>query len=114
MKRIHLGASLISIVAGFIGCSDPMNEPEGTPTADLSDGVQSAMVDGHGPSSILVFLKDSADLAPSERLATKAERVAAVHTTLVEHAAATQAPLLQWLGQQGAISRSFHIVNAVL
>ncbi|WP_394851085.1 S8 family serine peptidase [Pendulispora rubella] len=91
-----------------------MNETEGTPTADLSDGVQSAMVDGHAPSSILVFLKESADLSPSERAAGKTERVAAVHKSLVEHAAATQAPLLQWLGEQGATGRSFHIVNAVL
>ncbi|WP_394843483.1 S8 family serine peptidase [Pendulispora brunnea] len=91
-----------------------MNESNDTATAELSDGVQSAMVDGYGPSSVLVFLKDSADLTPMEGLATKAERVGAVHRTLVEHAAATQAPLLRWLAGEGATVRSFHIVNAVL
>ncbi|WP_394826100.1 S8 family serine peptidase [Pendulispora albinea] len=113
MKRIGVGAAVLSMMAGFVGCSTPSDESHES-TAALGDGVEAAMAVGHAPSSVLVFLKGSADLAPSEAFATKAERTASVHTRLVDHAKSAQKPLLEWLHRQGADVKPFHIVNAVL
>ncbi|WP_394850732.1 S8 family serine peptidase [Pendulispora brunnea] len=122
MKRLGLGVTVVSFVVGFAGCSssspsdssDP-SDTSSTGQAILREGVADAMVEGHAPTSVLVFLKGSADLtAPTAGFATRAERGAFVHTRLVDHAKASQSALLEMLAREGAKVQPFHIVNAVL
>ena len=124
MKRLGLGVTVVSFVVGFAGCSssspsdssDP-SDTSATGQAILREGVADAMVEGHAPTSVLVFLKGSADLATPAGFAgfaTRAERGAFVHTRLVDHAKASQRSLLDALTKEGAKVRPFHIVNAVL
>ncbi|HWL87823.1 MAG TPA: S8 family serine peptidase [Polyangiaceae bacterium] len=72
------------------------------------------MTEGHAPTSVLVYLKGSADLSPSVALASRQERAVSVHQRLVDHAKNAQGPLLAWLAQKGIHATPFHIVNAVL
>ncbi|WP_394840022.1 S8 family serine peptidase [Pendulispora rubella] len=122
MKRLGLGVTVVSFVVGFAGCSSSSpsdssdtSDTSATGQAILREGVAEAMVEGHAPTSVLVFLKGSADLtAPLAGFATRAERGAFVKTRLVDHAKASQSSLLDALAKEGAKVRPFHIVNAVL
>ena len=121
MKRLGLGVTVVSIVVAFSGCSSSSDSPgstefSGPATAELGDGISSAMLEGHSPTSVLVYLKGSADLTPAALSAasSREERGVLVNTRLREHAKSSQKSLLDWLSRQRIEAQSFHIVNAVL
>jgi len=66
----------------------------------------------HG-EQLFVILKDQADLRAAYQIEDRAERLAYVYTTLVDHAATTQAPLRQTLDLVRADYQPYYLVNAI-
>lgn len=65
-------------------------------------------------ASVLVFLRESADVSAALSFEGKTERGRFVYRTLVDHAKRTQADLVKLLTSEGATFQRFHLVNAIL
>jgi subtilisin family serine protease len=105
-----LRVALVALVVSACGCGGGDDRS----AADLGAGLADAMKDGHAPTSVLVFLRNSADLSPSSALDAPAQRRDFVYRTLADHAEREQKPLVDWLTAEGARFRPFHLVNAVV
>ncbi|MGH9838735.1 MAG: S8 family serine peptidase [Blastocatellia bacterium] len=69
---------------------------------------------GGADAEFLVILKDQADLGGAALLQTREEKGRFVFDALRAKAAASQAPLVEFLRQRNAEYRTFYIINAVL
>src|SRR5262252_1776539 len=105
-----LRVALVALVVSACGCGG--NDDRSS--ADLGAGLEDAMKDGHAPTSVLVYVRGSADLSPSDALEAPGDRRAFVYRALADHADRVQKPLVDWLTAEGARLRPFHIVNAVV
>jgi subtilisin family serine protease len=108
--RLGLAALLLAPVLVSVGCS---SVAEDGGNASLSSEV-STEVDQGRPASVLVFLKDGADLSAAARMARKEDKGRFVYTTLTRHATTAQADLASMLSAEGARYRRFHLINAIL
>jgi hypothetical protein len=92
----------------------PLRVPLPATSGPITAGLLAAFsATANGQSDMIVYLADQADLSADAALPDWNARGAAVVSTLQQHAAVTQAPLLEMLRRAGYAPRSFWIVNAV-
>lgn len=102
------------MIGGFLviasGCSS--SAPEAT---DTLDAAARRAVDEGRAVSVLVFLRDMANLDAAREMPTKEARGRAAFALLSTHAAQSQADLMRALAAEpGVRTRAFYIANAVL
>jgi hypothetical protein len=68
---------------------------------------------GLQPDTFFVVMKDQADTRFAQNIAGRDERVAAVYTTLTDHALTTQADLRAYLDAQGVAYTLYYLVNGL-
>src|SRR4051812_19138245 len=110
MKRV-IGVSGFAVAAWLLvaACGS-----QASPPVALDARVAAALESGQ-PVSVLVYLKDSADVTASAVMADKPTKGAFVFGKLKDHAARTQQPLLDFIARAGhADVQAFHIVNALV
>jgi subtilisin family serine protease len=108
MKLARLGAVTLPVVLA-VGCSSI--EP---PSEDaLSSEVALEVTDGRD-ASVLVFLRDNADVTNAVTLQAKTDKGRFVYSTLVDHANKTQGDLVKLLTAEGVSFQRFHLINAIL
>ena len=66
-----------------------------------------------GQASIVIYLRDQADLSAAYGMKNENARGWYVYRTLKEHAARTQAPILELLASRGVHYRSFWVANVI-
>lgn len=64
-------------------------------------------------STILIYLKDQADLASINRSASRSERLTSVFRALTATAEKSQADILKWLKDQNITARSYYVSNMI-
>lgn len=67
----------------------------------------------HNPT-VLIYMKDEANLQSVDQSATRADRVAHVFRALVSTAERSQAPLLEWLKSEKLTARSYYVSNLIV
>jgi subtilisin family serine protease len=114
MKRLALLGAFLGGLA-FAGCSaGPADDVAGSgSSAALAEGASNAVAAGTR-ASVMVFLRDAADVTPAARLAQKEDKTRFVYGALTAQAKSAQADLTKVLTAAGASFRTFHIVNAIL
>src|SRR3954469_10692292 len=104
-----------AVVATFVVALGAM--PGETRATDASVKVSSRVLRdtaGGGTASIVVYLRDQADLSRAYAMRDQNARGWYVYRTLKAHAARTQAPLRAWLKSRHAPYRSFWGANVIL
>ncbi len=116
MKGIHITYTGILLFLLALGLSAPSSTPA---TAQLLPAlskidtrVLQAVANGQ-PASVLLFLREQADLSGAGRLAGKQAKSRFVFQALTAIAARTQAPLLATLDRMGLRSTPYYVVNAI-
>ena len=64
--------------------------------------------------TILIYMKEEADLSNINTSSTRAERIKGVFRTLVSNAEKSQANLVAWLNSEGITARSYYISNLIV
>lgn len=104
---------LLVITLGVLSVLGASQFYERTAVSKISPSVLKHLDESSSQTSVLVVLKEQADLLPATWASTKVEKARIVHRILASTAIRTQDSLVKWLSERGIEFQRFYVANTI-